>query len=51
MSCRNRGFAYLARKLNRSPVLADQSIAPDDSVLGALAVNRPTYLALIPYQR
>ncbi|WP_326939962.1 cytochrome-c peroxidase [Actimicrobium sp. GrIS 1.19] len=47
MSCRNRSFAHLARKLANSTVLADQTIAPDDSALGALAVRRPTYMELI----
>ncbi len=47
MSCRNRSFANLARKLASSKLLADQRIAPDDSVLGMLSRNTPTYAELI----
>jgi cytochrome c peroxidase len=47
MSCRNRTFAKLARKLVESTPLADQTIAGDDSVLGLIAQGRPTYAMLI----
>ena len=47
MSCRNRSFVNLARKLGDSVVLADQTISADDSVLAPLAVNRPTYAMLV----
>ena len=47
MSCRNRSFANLGRKLASSKLLADQLIAPDDSVLGPLARNTPTYAELV----
>ncbi|MEB0135377.1 cytochrome c peroxidase [Actimicrobium sp. CCC2.4] len=47
MSCRNRSFANLGRKLAGSKLLADQRIAPDDSVLGPLARNTPTYAELV----
>ncbi|MES2296112.1 MAG: cytochrome c peroxidase [Pseudomonadota bacterium] len=47
MSCRNRSFLKLARKLGDQAPLADQTIAPTDSVLGAAAVYSTTYARLI----
>lgn len=47
MSCRDRTFAKLAQKLIGLRPLANQTIAPDDSVLGARAFAAPTYGALI----
>jgi cytochrome c peroxidase len=47
MSCKNRTFAKIAKKLVNNPVLADQTISPKDSVLGPIAQDKPTYAALI----
>jgi cytochrome c peroxidase len=47
MSCHGRVFAQLGRKLVDTPLLSDQTIAEDDSVLGPLARNRRSYGALI----
>jgi len=47
MSCRDRTFAALAKKLIGLTPLANQTIAPDDSVLGLGAVSGSTYGALI----
>jgi cytochrome c peroxidase len=47
MSCRDRTFARLAKKLMDLKPLANQTIAPDDSVLGPAVFATPTYRALI----
>ena len=47
MSCTNRSFAFIGKKLLAVPILADQTISASDSVLGALADNRPKYGALV----
>jgi cytochrome c peroxidase len=47
MSCRDRTFARLAKKLMDLKPLANQSIAMDDSVLGPAVFVTPTYRALI----
>ncbi|MBC7857396.1 MAG: cytochrome-c peroxidase [Burkholderiaceae bacterium] len=47
MSCRARTFAKLGRKLLGLRPLANQTVAVDDSVLGALAPPAPSYGALI----
>lgn len=47
MSCRHRSFAEIGRKLLREKILAGQQIAPDDSVLGQYADDRPPYQSLI----
>lgn len=47
MSCSGRQFSRLGRKLLSTPILVDQRIAPDDSVLGTLATSRPTYGDLV----
>ena len=47
MSCRGRTFAKLGQKLLGRLILADQSISATDSVLGALASDRPVYRALV----
>jgi cytochrome c peroxidase len=47
MSCGGRTFAKLGQKMVGQLILADQVIAPTDSVLGALSKRRPTYRDLI----
>ena len=47
MSCGGRTFVHIGQKLLDQPILANQTIAPDDSVLGALARTRPTYRQLV----
>jgi cytochrome c peroxidase len=47
MSCRDRTFVKLAKKLIDLKPLATQKIAVDDSVLGAGTFVEPTYRALI----
>jgi cytochrome c peroxidase len=47
MSCVNRTFAKLAKKLIDLKPLADQAVAADDSVLGPGVFVGPTYGALI----
>jgi cytochrome c peroxidase len=47
MSCRNRSFANLGRKLVHIGMLSDQTISPSDSVLGTFAADKPTYATLI----
>ncbi|HEY0825384.1 MAG TPA: cytochrome c peroxidase, partial [Ramlibacter sp.] len=47
MSCAQRAFIDLGRKLGGAPILAGQAIAPTDSVLGAYAGGRPTYEQLV----
>ena len=47
MSCRSRTFAKLGQKLLGSPILADQSIAGSDSVLGSFAATKPDYRSLV----
>jgi cytochrome c peroxidase len=47
MSCRNRTFVNLARKLADQAPLADQSIAPTDSVLDAASIRGSTYARLV----
>lgn len=47
MSCRDRTFAKLGRKLVGTRMLADQEISPKDSILGQLAQQKPDYATLI----
>lgn len=47
MSCQGRAYTQLGQKLIRQRILAEQVIAPSDSVLGLFAVYAPTYGALI----
>lgn len=47
MSCAGRTFARLGQKMVAQTILADQVIAPTDSVLGVLSKHRPTYRDLI----
>ncbi len=47
MSCGGRTFVHIGMKLLDQPILANQVIAPDDSVLGKLAKTRPTYRQLV----
>jgi cytochrome c peroxidase len=47
MSCKNRVFANVGRKLLDDTVLAEQDIAPGDSVLGQFAKEKPTYATLV----
>jgi cytochrome c peroxidase len=47
MSCRNRTFTDVGRKLLDTAVLADQVISTRDSVLGSIAADRPTYASLV----
>jgi cytochrome c peroxidase len=47
MSCAGRTFARLGQKMVAQTILADQVIAPTDSVLGVLSQRRPTYRDLI----
>lgn len=47
MSCKQRLFLDIAKKLLNEKILSAQSISLTDSVLGAEATNRPTYSNLI----
>ncbi|MFC6521258.1 cytochrome-c peroxidase [Undibacterium arcticum] len=47
MSCKNRTFANVGRKLLGNQALADQVISATDSVLGSMAASRPTYASLV----
>ncbi|MDB5929300.1 MAG: cytochrome-c peroxidase, partial [Polaromonas sp.] len=47
MSCSDRTFVHLGKKLLDQDILSGQKIASDDSVLGRFANNRPTYQALV----
>jgi cytochrome c peroxidase len=47
MSCSDRTFVHLAQKLLNQKILAGQTIAPDDSVLGVLAASPPNYQSLV----
>jgi cytochrome c peroxidase len=47
MSCQGRAFIDLGQKLLKERLLADQTISPRDSVLGAFAVRAPTYAELV----
>ena len=47
MSCSGRHFVNLGKKLLNQKILEGQLIAPDDSVLGQFATDRPPYLALV----
>jgi cytochrome c peroxidase len=47
MSCKERQFHHIAKKLLYGAILKDQKIAKTDSVLGEFALKKPTYQALI----
>ena len=47
MSCRGRSFAKLGQKMLGMKILAGQSISTSDSVLGTIAVDRPSYGTLV----
>jgi cytochrome c peroxidase len=47
MSCRGRVFANVGRKLLNMEILTDQNIDRNDSVLGSVAFDRPTYSELV----
>ncbi len=47
MSCANRKFVDLGKKLLGQRILSSQTIAATDSVLGSMATNRPTYAMLV----
>jgi cytochrome c peroxidase len=47
MSCRERIFVDLGKKLSQASILNNQEIHPDDSVLGKLHQSRPQYHTLI----
>lgn len=47
MSCRERVFQDIGRKLLELPILNSQKISPEDSLLGELSSSRPKYKSLI----
>lgn len=47
MSCRQRLFHHIGRKLINRPILDQQTIASSDSVLGHHSYHRPKYIELI----
>jgi cytochrome c peroxidase len=47
MSCKQRQFMDIAKKLLNQPILSNQKISPTDSVLGSISSNKPHYARLI----
>jgi cytochrome c peroxidase len=47
MSCRERIFMDIGKRLLKEPILNTQDIHPDDSILGSLYRSRPQYHVLI----
>src|SRR6185369_17254238 len=47
MSCSDRTFVHLGQKLIGQQILANQTISPNDSVLGKYAASKPTYRQLV----